>query len=142
MYARGTLTGLTRGTTREHIVRATLEAIAYQARDVIEAMEQEARLKIPLLRVDGGGTVNRFLMQFQADILGTPIQRSAVSETTALGAAYLSGLAIGFWRNKEEIDRLWKPAETYLPRMSTDQRETLYNQWKRAVECARKWGPV
>jgi glycerol kinase len=139
MYARGTIVGVTGGTTRGHLARATLEAIAYQARDVVEAMGAEADLQVPLLRVDGGGTANAFLMQFQADILGVPIQRAAVAETTALGAAYLAGLAVGLWHNTAEIARQWRAAETYEPRMSIDQRETLYAGWKRAVERARGW---
>jgi len=139
MYARGTIVGLTRGTSREHLVRATLEAIAYQARDVVEAMGTEADLQIPLLRVDGGGTANAFLMQFQADILGIPIQVAAVVETTALGAAYLAGLAMGMWRDTDDIARRWRPAKTYEPSMSIDQRETLYAGWKRAVERAQNW---
>jgi len=139
MYARGTIVGLTRGTTREHLVRATLEAIAYQARDVVDVMGTEADLKIPLLRVDGGGTANAFLMQFQADILGVPIQVAAVAETTALGAAYLAGLAVGMWRDTVDIARRWRPAKTYEPNMSTNQRETLYAGWKRAVERAQHW---
>jgi glycerol kinase len=139
MYARGTIVGLTRGTTKEHLVRATLEAIAYQTRDVVGTMEAEAGLRIPLLRVDGGGTANTFLMQFQADILGIPIHRAAVPETTALGAAYLAGLAVGLWRDPAEISRLWAAAETYQPSISTDKRETLYADWKRAVDRARGW---
>jgi len=139
MYARGTIVGLTRGTTREHLARATLEAIAYQVRDAVETMIAEADLGIPLLRVDGGGTANSFLMQFQADILGMPIQRAAVAETTALGAAYLAGLAVGLWRDTSEISGKWRAAETFEPGMSSDQRETLYADWKRAVECARSW---
>ena len=139
MYARGTIVGLTRGTTREHLARATLEAIAYQTRDVIEVMGAEAGLQVETLRVDGGGTANSFLMQFQADILGVPIQKAAVPETTALGAAYLAGLAVGLWQDTAEIAREWRAAETYEPGMSTDQRETLYAGWKRAVERARNW---
>ncbi len=139
MYARGTIVGLTRGTTREHLARATLEAIAYQTRDVIEVMGAEAGLGVQTLRVDGGGTANSFLMQFQADILGVPIQKAAVPETTALGAAYLAGLAVGLWQDTTEIAREWRAAETYEPGMSTDQRETLYAGWKRAVERARGW---
>jgi len=139
MYARGTIVGLTQGTTRNHLVRATLEAIAYQARDVIEAMGAEAGLRVPLLRVDGGGTANRFLMQFQADILGVPIQVAAVAETTALGAAYLAGLAVGFWSDTAEIAQRWRAARVYEPEMSVDQREVLYAGWKRAVERARGW---
>ena len=139
MYARGTILGLTRGTTREHLVRATLESIAYQTRDVIEAMRDEAGLDIPLLRVDGGGSANAFLMQFQADMLGVPIQVAAVTETTALGAAYLAGLAVGLWENTAELQKLWRAVRTYEPGMSADQRETLYTDWKRAVERAREW---
>ncbi len=139
MYARGTIIGLTRGSTRAHLARATLEAIAYQARDVVEAMGAEADLQVPLLRVDGGGTANAFLMQFQADILGVPIQLAAVAETTALGAAYLAGLAVGLWRDTADIAQRWRAAETYEPSMSNDQRETLYTGWKRAVERARGW---
>ena len=139
MYARGTIIGLTRGTTKEHLARATLEAIAYQTRDVVDTMEAEADLRIPLLRVDGGGTANTFLMQFQADILGIPVQRAAVPETTALGAAYLAGLAVGLWRDTADISRRWSAAETYQPSISTDERETLYADWKRAVERARGW---
>jgi glycerol kinase len=139
MYARGTIIGLTQGTTREHLVRATLEAIAYQARDVVEAMGADAELKIPLLRVDGGGTANAFLMQFQADILGVPIQVAAVAETTALGAAYLAGLAVGLWRDTAEIAHQWRAVKTYEPSISIDQRETLYAGWKRAVERSRGW---
>jgi glycerol kinase len=139
MYARGTIIGLTRGTTRGHIVRATLESIAYQVRDVIEVMGTEANLKIPVLRVDGGGTANSFLMQFQADILGIPIQLAVITETTALGAGYLAGLAVGLWRDTSEIARKWRTVRTYEPAMSADRRERLYADWKRAVERARGW---
>ena len=142
MYARGTIIGITRGTTRAHLARATLEAIAYQARDVVEAMGADVGLQIPQLRVDGGGTANSFLMQFQADILGVPIQLAAVAETTALGVAYLAGLAVGLWRDTTEIARRWRAAETYEPSISTDQRETLYAGWKRAVERARHWATI
>jgi len=139
MYARGTILGITRGTEKGHLARATLEAIAYQARDVIEAMGTEAGLEVPLLRVDGGGTANEFLMQFQSDILGVPIQVAAIAETTALGAAYLAGLATGFWQDTEEIAKKWRAARVYEPGMSNDQREALYSDWKRAVERARGW---
>ena len=139
MYARGTILGLTRGTTRAHLARAALEAIAYQTRDVVEAMGTEAGLQVPLLRVDGGGTANTFLMQFQADILGVPIQVAAVTETTALGAAYLAGLAVGLWQDTSEVSQLWRAARAYEPGMSVDQRETLHADWKRAVDRARNW---
>jgi glycerol kinase len=139
MYARGTIVGLTRGATSGHLARATLEAIAYQVRDVADAMGAEAGLKVPLLRVDGGGTANSLLMQFQADILGIPIQLAAIAETTSLGAAYLAGLAVGLWRDTAQLARMWRAAETYEPKMSADQREGLYAGWKRAVERARGW---
>lgn len=139
MYARGTIVGLTRGTTGAHLARATLEAIAYQVRDVVEVMTEEAGLSIPVLRVDGGGTANSLLMQFQADILGIPIQQAAIAETTALGAAYLAGLAVGFWKNIAELSKLWQAARTYEPQMSSDQRESLYAGWKRAVQRATGW---
>jgi glycerol kinase len=139
MYARGAIVGLTRGTTSGHLARATLEAIAYQVRDVADAMGAEAGLKVPLLRVDGGGTANSLMMQFQADILGIPIQLAAIAETTSLGAAYLAGLAVGLWRDTAQLARMWQAAETYEPKMSVDQRETLYAGWKRAVERARGW---
>jgi glycerol kinase len=139
MYARGTMLGLTRGSTREHIVRATLEAIAYQARDVVEAMQAESGLVVPTLRVDGGGTVNRFLMQFQADILNVPIQVAAVAEATALGAGYLAGLASGLWAEKEELGSKWRAFETYEPKMSADQRQYLYSRWQKAVQHSRGW---
>jgi glycerol kinase len=139
MYARGAIIGITRGATGGHLARATLEAIAYQVRDVVEAMGAEAGLKLPLLRVDGGGTANSLLMQFQADILGVPIQRAAVTEITSLGAGYLAGLAVGLWQDTAQLARMWRAAETYEPKMSADQRETLYTGWKRAVERARGW---
>jgi len=139
MYARGTIIGLTQGTTKAHLVRATLEGIAYQARDVVEVMGAEANPQIPQLRVDGGGTANAFLMQFQADILGIPIRVAAVAETTALGSAYLTGLAVGLWRDTTEIAGYWRATKTYEPSMSTDQRETLYAGWKRAVQRAGGW---
>jgi glycerol kinase len=139
MYARGAIFGLTRGITGGHLARATLEAIAYQVRDVADAMGSEAGLKVPLLRVDGGGTANSLMMQFQADILGIPIQLAAIAETTSLGAAYLAGLAVGMWRDTAQLAQMWKAAGTYEPKMSADQREALYAGWKRAVERARGW---
>jgi glycerol kinase len=139
MYARGAIVGLTRGTTAGHIARATLEAIAYQVRDVVELMRSEARLEVSSLKVDGGGTANALLMQFQADILGIPIHRVAVAETTALGAGYLAGLAVGFWRNTNEIAGKRLTGTTYEPKMSENQCEELYRNWKRAVERARGW---
>jgi glycerol kinase len=138
-YARGTIVGLTRGSGRAHIVRAALESIAYQTRDVLEAMHADSGLTLSALRVDGGAVRNDFLMQFQADILGVPVQRPAVTETTALGAAYLAGLATGFWSSQDEIAQQWAIEKTFEPRMSVDQRDTLYAGWKRAIERAKAW---
>lgn len=132
--ARGLLTGITRGTGRAQIARAALEAAAYQTRDVLEAMQADSNTKIPDLRVDGGMTANHFLLQFQADLLGVPVHKPVITETTALGAAYLAGLSSGFWRNLPEITALYKTERTFEPRMSTDQRESLYEGWKRAVQ--------
>lgn len=138
-YARGTIVGLTRGTGRAHLVRATLESIAYQTRDVVEAMQADSQLALSALRVDGGAVSNDFLMQFQADILGVPVQRPRVIETTALGAAYLAGLAIGFWQSQAEIQAQWHLEKQFEPRMSQDQRDTLYHSWKRAIQRAQAW---
>jgi glycerol kinase len=139
MYARGTIVGLTRGSTRGHLARAALEAIAFQTRDIVDVIKADTNLAIPVLRVDGGGSANNFLMQFQADILGIPIQRARIAETTALGAAYLAGLAVGLWRDTTEIGEQWESSATYEPRMSVDERETLYSDWKRATERAMGW---
>ena len=138
-YARGTIVGLTRGSGRAQIVRATLESIAYQTRDVVDAMSADAGLALDTLRVDGGAVVNDFLMQFQADILGVPVQRPVVTETTALGAAYLAGLATGYWESQDEIAGQWQLERSFEPSMPSDQRETLYADWQRAVERARNW---
>jgi glycerol kinase len=139
MYARGTIVGITRGVTSGHLVRATLEAIAYQTRDVIEAISSDAHLKIPVLRVDGGASVNDLLMQFQADILGIPVQRAKIPDITALGACYLAGLAVGVWKSTDEIANFWSILKTYEPVMPLSEREKLYSDWKRAVERARNW---
>ncbi|QIA27491.1 glycerol kinase GlpK [Thermaerobacter sp. PB12/4term] len=138
-YARGTIVGITRGTGRAHLARAALESIAYQTRDVLGAMEADSGLALSALRVDGGAVVNNFLMQFQADLLGVPVDRPVVNETTALGAAYLAGLAVGFWRNREEIEQFWQRDRRFEPAMPEDVREKLYAGWKRAVERARAW---
>ncbi len=138
-FARGAIVGLTRGSNRAHIARATLESIAYQSRDVLTTMEHDAGVKLSALRVDGGAAMNNYLMQFQADILGVPVQRPKVNETTALGAAYLAGLAVGFWASTEEIAAQWQLDREYTPQMKTDQREALYAGWQRAVERARGW---
>ncbi len=138
--ARGTLVGLTRGTTRAHLIRATLEAIAYQSRDVVHCFEADAGLALDVLRVDGGACRNDFLMQFQADVLGVPVRRPPVLEVTALGAAALAGLAVGFWRDRGALAAaMGEGAVRFEPRMSRDRREALYAGWKRAVERSRAW---
>ncbi len=136
-FARGNISGLTRGSGKAHIARATLESVAYQTRDVCDAMGADAGIPLTTLRVDGGMVKNDFLMQFQADILGVPVQRPQVTETTALGAAYLAGLAVGFWASTEEIGRQWAVEKTFEPSMSADQRESLYAGWCRAIERAK-----
>ena len=138
MYARGLLVGLTRGTGRAHLARAALESIAYQSRDLADAMELAGQ-PLHSLKVDGGGTANPFLMQFQADILNVPVEVAAVQETTALGAAYLAGLGSGFWSSLSELSSRWRAERTYEPRMSADQRDSLYRDWLRAVERSRGW---
>lgn len=139
MYARGTIVGITRGTLKEHIVRATLESIAYQTRDVVEVMSNESKIDLRSLRVDGGASVNNFLMQFQSDILGVVVERPKVSETTALGAAYLAGLATGYWQDHEEIKKQWQIDRRFEPKMSYEQREKLYSGWKKAVQRSAGW---
>jgi glycerol kinase len=138
MYARGLLIGLTRGTTRAHVVRATLESIAYQSRDLAEAMARAGQ-RIHTLKVDGGGAANPFLMQFQADLLGVPVEVSAIQETTALGAASLAGLGTGLWSDMTELSRRWRLARRYEPSMSEDQRDSLYSTWLAAVERTKGW---
>ncbi|MEO7018764.1 MAG: glycerol kinase GlpK [Ktedonobacteraceae bacterium] len=138
-HARGTIVGLTRGSTSAHIARATLESICYQTRDVVEAMSADSGVTLKALRVDGGAVQNNLLMQFQADILGVPVQRPRIAETTALGAAYLAGLATGFWRDQHEVAEQWAIDRTFEPHMSVDQREQLYANWKRAVKRSLNW---
>ena len=138
-YARGALFGITRGTTRAHIARATLESICYQTRDIVEAMERDSGIKLKEVRVDGGAVNNTFLMQFQADILGVPVEVPLVTETTALGAAYLAGLAVGFWQSREELAARWKIKKRYEPRLNLEERERLHSRWLKAVERAKDW---
>ena len=138
-YARGTIVGLTRGTGRAHVVRAALESMAYQTRDVVEAMLADGDLDLQTLRVDGGASQNDFLMQFQADILGVPVERPKVTETTALGAAYLAGLAVGFWESQEELSQKWELEKRFEPQMSDEKRQALYADWQRAVERSKGW---
>jgi glycerol kinase len=139
MYARGTIVGLTRGTTRAHLVRAALEAIAYQSRDVLDVMAGEAGLRLPALRVDGLGASNDFLCQFQADILGVTVERPSVVDTTALGAAYLAGLGAGLWRSMTEVEAQCTIERTFRPAMDEGMRAARYEGWRRAVERARGW---
>lgn len=139
MYARGIIVGLTRGSTKEHVIRAVLEAIAFQSRDVFEAMENDSGIRIKELKVDGGASVSNFLMQFQADIMDVVVKRPEISETTALGAAYLAGLGIGIWRSGEEIERSWIVGKEYIPSMKPELRESLYRDWKRAVDRSMRW---
>jgi glycerol kinase len=139
MYARGLIIGITRGTSREHIARSTLESLAYQTRDVLEAMESDLGKKAVSLRVDGGATSSDFLMQFQADILGIPVERPYVTEMAALGAAYLAGLGVGFWKKKKDIEHHWKLDRTFNPKISKDERESLYIGWKKAVQRSLNW---
>ncbi len=139
MYARGAILGLTRGTGRNHIIRASLEAIAYQTRDVLEAMERDTGIHLKELRVDGGASANNFLMQFQADILGCTIRRPMIRETTALGAAYLAGLATGVWKDLGDIRAQWTLDRLYQPEMAGEERDRLLAGWKKAVERAGGW---
>ncbi len=139
MYARGAIVGMTRGTNRDHIIRATLESIAYQSKDVIDAMCEDSGIKLERLKVDGGAAANRFLLQFQADILGVPVDKPKIIETTALGAAYLAGLAIGFWRNKEEVVDGCCINESFNPIMKSETRDKMYAGWKKAVTRAMAW---
>jgi glycerol kinase len=136
-YARGTIVGLSRGSTAAHIARAALESIAYQTADVIDAMHQDSTLALSELRVDGGASRNDLLMQFQADVLGVPVVRPKVTETTALGAAYLAGLAVGYWAGEPEIVQLWQMDKRFEPRVSADQRQTWRDSWRQAVAQAR-----
>lgn len=138
MYARGAIFGLTRGTNKAHIVRATLESLAYQTRDVLNAMEKDAKQKVAKLRVDGGASANQYLMQFQADILNTEVERPEIIETTALGAAYLAGLSVGFWSPSEVSDK-WRIDRAFKPEMVEEQRQYLYNNWQKAIKRTMNW---
>jgi glycerol kinase len=132
---RGAMFGLTRGTSKEHFIRAVLESLAYQTRDVLSAMQADSGIELKALRADGGAIANDFTAQFQADILNVPLNRPRVNETTALGAAYLAGLAVGFWESREQIAQQWQVERSFEPRMLADERERLYAGWKRAIEA-------
>jgi glycerol kinase len=138
-HARGTIVGLTRGSTRAHLARATLEAIAFQSAELIEAMAADSGIALTELRVDGGATANNLLMQIQANLLGVPVVRPRVTETTALGAAYLAGLAVGFWRDEAEIASLWSRDRVFEPTLSRAAAAQQLDTWKRAVERSREW---
>jgi glycerol kinase len=138
-YARGAIVGLTRGTRKAHLVRAALEAICYQTRDVLEAMEHEAGEPVRALRVDGGAASNNLLMQLQADVLGREVQRAAATQTTALGAGFLAGLATGVWSSTADIAALWSADRTFSPMIDTARRNRMYRGWQRAIERARGW---
>jgi len=139
MKARGAILGLTRGTTKAHVVRATLDSMAYQTKDVLSAMEADSGIKLKALKVDGGAVMNGVLMQFQADVLDVPVDRPEVTETTALGAAYLAGLAVGVWKSKDELATKWQLNKRFTPDMPTAEREQLYKGWKKAVNRALDW---
>jgi glycerol kinase len=138
-YARGTMTGLTRGTTAGHIARAALEGIAFQVADVLDVMKEDSGLGLSELRVDGGASANNLLLQFQADLLGVPVVRPKVVETTALGAAYLAGLAVGFWKSRQEVHTAWQADRTFTPRRSADEVAHRRSRWAEALNRARGW---
>jgi glycerol kinase len=138
-FARGSIVGITRGTTRGHIARAALEAIAFQSADLLDAMQRDAAVPLRELRVDGGASRNNFLMQFQADLLGVPVVRPAVTETTALGAAYLAGIASGFWSSADDVRSRWQTDRCFEPSISRDEAAARMREWARAVERSRGW---
>lgn len=138
-YARGTIVGLTRGVNRYHIVRATLESLAYQVNDVLGAMKADSGIALSSLKVDGGASANNFLMQAQADIIGAPVNRPSCVETTAMGAAYLAGLTVGYWENKEDVIRNWKIDRTFAPMLEEAEREKKLAGWNKAVKYAFGW---
>ena len=139
MYARGTIVGLTRGTNKNHIIRAALESIAYQTKDVLDAMVDEVKEDIKCIKVDGGASKNKFLMQFQSDIVGKKVIRPIITETTAQGAAYLAGLAVGFWKDKDEISKFWYSSEEFNPNLDEEKREKYCKGWKKAVYRSKDW---
>ena len=139
MYARGTIFGLTRGANRNHIIRASLEAIAYQTMDVMNAMVQDTGIKINTLKVDGGASRNNFLMQFQSDICDVKVQRAKIMETTALGVAYLAGLKVGVWSSLDEIKKVWSCDQEYVPHLDEEKKKTYVNKWHKAIEMCKGW---
>jgi glycerol kinase len=138
-YARGSIFGLTRGSNQAHIARAALDSIAYQSADLLHAMQADAKIPIQELRVDGGATVNDLLMQFQSDLLDCKVVRPVITETTALGAAYLAGLAVGYWTSKEQLRSLWKSNHSFTPQIDANTRQQLLKGWQRAVNASIAW---
>ena len=138
-YARGTIVGLTRGVNKYHIIRATLESLAYQVNDVLDAMKADSGMNLSALRVDGGASANNFLMQTQADLSNAPVNRPRCVETTAMGAAYLAGLAVGYWKNTEDVKRNWGIDKIFVPVIESEKREKMLEGWKRAVTCSYGW---
>ena len=138
MYARGAIFGLTRGTGKSHLIRATLESLAYQTKDVLDAMESDAGQPLKTLKVDGGASANNLLMQFQSDMLNVPVERPSIIETTALGAAYLAGIAVGYWQ-LDELAAKWQLEERFEPSMGEAQRAELYRGWQKAVKRTMNW---
>jgi glycerol kinase len=133
---RGAVFGLTSGSKKEHLIRAVLESLAYQTKDVLDVMEEESGITLKTLRVDGGAVMNNLLMQFQSDLLGVPVERPVINETTVLGAAYLAGLAVGYWKDREEIRDNWRLGRQFTPAMDTERSGALYNGWRKAVHAA------
>lgn len=138
-YARGTIVGITRGVNKYHVIRATVESLAYQVHDVLKAMEADSGIELSALKVDGGASANNFLMQTQADLIGAPVKRPACIETTAMGAAYLAGLAVGYWKNKEDVVKNWAIDQTFEPEIAAEEREKRVKGWKKAVKYAFDW---
>ena len=138
-YARGTIVGLTRGCNKYHIIRATLESIAYQTNDVIKAMKADSGIELSALKVDGGASANNFLMQTQSDIINAPVNRPQCVETTAMGAAYLAGLAVGYWKDKEDVRKNWATDQTFEPKIGEEERERQIKGWNKAVKYAYDW---
>ena len=139
MYARGSIHGITRGTNRNHIIRAALEAIAYQTADVMNTMIEDSGIKITSLKVDGGASRNNFLLQFQSDLIRKEVIRPIITETTALGAAYLAGLAVGFWSSRDEISKLWYKEKSFIPQEDEEIMKKYYAKWKKAVSRSMAW---
>jgi glycerol kinase len=138
-YARGAIMGLTRGVNKYHLIRATLESLAFQTNDVLHAMELDSGIRLDSLKVDGGASMNNFLMQFQADVMNAPVHRPACVETTAMGASYLAGLAVGFWTDKEDVKRQWRREREFLPERDDEWRKTEIEGWNKAVAATKGW---